>query len=260
MGQGSGAASRPGGSPERRRVRTLTDAGLIEAMREGDPWAWGEFVARFQPPLEVFARRVGIPPEERGECVEEVLTDEALRFSERGGRLPENLSAYLMRAVRHKYLRTRRSRIRRARHYGDATDEVAPGSPESVVRSVCSAYSLRLVREPEPDCDGGAPPVAAVIGRLAAALESVLTPEEEQLLCWHGEQVEHREIAAWLGVSYDAATKRIWRLCRKARALAADVVASFSPAEQAALARVFRRAEPPETGVRTGTDRSPGHD
>jgi hypothetical protein len=142
------------------------------------------------------------------------------------------------------------------RHYADAADEATAGSFESVVRSACSAHALRVVREPEPasEADGGTG-ASAAIARLAAALDGILTPEEEQLLAWHGEQVPHREIAQWLGVSYDAATKRIWRLCRKARALADDAIRDLPPEDRAALARVFGRSGTTSAAaVRTGTD------
>lgn len=230
-------------------MRALGDAALVAAMRDGDAWAWGEFVARFQPRLDAFAQRVGIPDGERAECVEDVLADEALRFTRRGAtpRLPGNLSAYLMRAVRHKYLRVRRSQSRRSAHYAEAAatggeDDAA----EYVVRSACSAHALRHVSEAEADggesARGDHGVLTVALARLTSALRGALTADEERLLVWHGEQVPHREIAAWLGVSYDAATKRVWRLCRRLQALAAEVVRDFPPEEREALARRFRRA------------------
>jgi len=53
----------------------------------------------------------------------------------------------------------------------------------------------------------------------------------------------HRQIAEWLGVSYDAATKRIWRLKRRLQSLAAEHYARISGAhERRELERLFRRS------------------
>ena len=77
---------------------------------------------------------------------------------------------------------------------------------------------------------------------LSAAIREMTTDEERLLLTWLAERVSHRMIATWLGVSYDAATKRIWRLCRKLRAAAVRHVGALAPEERAEVERFFRRA------------------
>ena len=69
-----------------------------------------------------------------------------------------------------------------------------------------------------------------------------LTDEEQQVLGWDERRVPHRQIAEWLGVSYDAATKRIWRLKRRLQALVADYCAHAPAPERTELERLFRRA------------------
>jgi len=108
---------------ERRRVRALTDAGVIAAMREGDTWAWGEFGVRFEPLLLAYARRIGIPADARKERVLDLLADEGMRLAEGRGVVPAQLPAYLAKAFRHRYLNAKRSSARRAAAYSAAATE-----------------------------------------------------------------------------------------------------------------------------------------
>src|SRR5689334_4145588 len=88
---------------DERRVRALDDQALVAAMRDGDDWAFGEFLARFRPALAQYA--VGrIPSELHAECVDEVLEDEALRLVNPRAIMPTQLRAYLIGAVRKRHL------------------------------------------------------------------------------------------------------------------------------------------------------------
>jgi DNA-directed RNA polymerase specialized sigma24 family protein len=238
-------------------VRALGDAALLDAMRADDAWAWGEFIARFQGPLESYAGRIGVPQSEWAECIVEVLDDEALRLTSANAATPAHLFAYLARAVRNRYLRIKRARQRRELRYAEAS---TGDHAEPVVRSVCSEAAIR---------DGyGADvaPSSALSGalvRLGDLLSASMTADERTLLAWEADRVPHRQIASWLGVSYDAATKRIWRLCRRLRARVPSHVTQFSDIERAELARFFRRARGVERsgqtphGHFTGTDDEP---
>ena len=52
------------------------------------------------------------------------------------------------------------------------------------------------------------------------------------MLAWVGEAVPHRTIADWLGITRDAAKKRIARLCRRLRSLTDDIRQQLSPNER----------------------------
>jgi DNA-directed RNA polymerase specialized sigma24 family protein len=213
----------------------VTDDSLILAMSRGDPAAWGAYEARFRPILEAYARRSKIPVWEWPTCVTEVLEDEAFRFSRGTVPPPINLAAYLVTAVHHRYLRLKRTNACRERYY-DAAGEDRSG--EWVVPSLCSEDLLRTSGGPDvsPGFASGA------LGRLVAELREGLTPEEESILVWVSERVPHAQIATWLGTSYDACTKRIWRLCRRLRTESKARSATYSGSERLEIERFMRRA------------------
>jgi hypothetical protein len=238
----SGGAERPSVRGARdagaRRVRALSDELLVQAMREGDELAWGEFDDRFRPLLEDFARRTGIPRWEWSSCVTEVLDDEALKFAARRNALPRNLGAYLVRAVHNRRLRLKRAALVRDRHYADASD--AGVVAERVVVALCSESALRASAGPEIATPA---PVSSGLARLATILEAELSEEELLLLTWRSAGVPLRQIAAWLAIGYDAAAKRTMRLCHRLRAVARLRVESFPPEERQELDRFFRRVD-----------------
>jgi len=244
---------------ERRRVRALTDAGVIAAMREGDTWAWGEFGVRFEPLLLAYARRIGIPADARKERVLDLLADEGMRLAEGRGVVPAQLPAYLAKALRHRYLNAKRSSARRAAAYSAAATEsdhngargpaqAERASPngktggasvrERLIEHVCSEGALRDALGPSVR----QPSTSRVVAGLAAFIRVHLTEEEQQILAWEERRVPHRQIAEWLGVSYDAATKRIWRLKRRSQTLAAHYAQVMPPEDRREMERLFRRA------------------
>jgi hypothetical protein len=70
----------------------------------------------------------------------------------------------------------------------------------------CSEYARRAGGGGEPT------PLSPALERLAAALERGLSEVERQLAVWLSHCAPQREIAAWLGIAYKAAAKRIERL------------------------------------------------
>ena len=224
----------------RRRVRALGDGALISAMRAGDDWAWAEFDARFRARLEAYARHVGIPAPHWDECITEVVEDAALKLTSDMAPPPTNLAAYLVRAVRNRAVTTARSAARRHRRHVQAS---AVGEPEAVVWSLCSESALRAsagaTRE-EAD-DRVHTPASTARHRLGAALVRELSEEEQLIIAWVAEAVPYRQIAAWLGATYDVMSKRIWRLCRRLKQLAPIHASAFDAAERAELERFFRR-------------------
>ena len=228
-------------------VRVVSDAQLVALMRAGQAIAWGEFAARFHPVLEAFARRAGIPASDWSVCVTEVLDDEALRLATPEASLPTNLGGYLVRAVHHRYLRLKRSRACRDRHYLLASDDFVG---ERVVGALCSEHMVRASQDgTELALDDGS---EGAVGRLACAIGTDLTAEERLILGWVSQRVSHRQIAEWLGVGYDAATKRIWRLCRRVRGALPRHLEPLAADDRREIERFFRRAGTPLTAADSG--------
>lgn len=220
-----------------RRVRALDDEALVQAMRAGDDWAFGEYLARFRPVLLLYAEG-RISNELHAECVDEVLEDEALRLSDPRTVIPARMRAYLIGAARKRHLAVKRSRARRRRHYEEAAHDTDAGSV-TVVRTACAESTIAASRGALASDPAG--PTA--LEQLAAAMAAELDDETIRLLTWIGRAVPHRTIAEWLGKSYDATTKQIWRLCRRLERAAPQYAAVLPPDVQSELERFFRRVE-----------------
>ncbi|MDB4878539.1 MAG: hypothetical protein JWM41_4985 [Gemmatimonadetes bacterium] len=219
-------------------LRPVSDADLIVAMREGSSDACNEFVTRFRPILESYARRVRIPPWDATGCIQDILSDEALRFANNGITIPASLPAYLIRALRNRYLNVKRAASCRERHHAAASDR---WTGEWVVTSLCSEAALRS----SAGLEESAVRQLSVLERLATELRAGLTDEEHSILMWISQGASHREISAWLAVSYEATSKRIWRLCRRLRAQATDRAESYEVSERAEVERFLRRVSVP---------------
>jgi len=226
----------PAAIPERQHAHhDVMDHNLIADMRRGREGACAEFHARHRPLLEAYARKVRIPRWEWDTCITEVLSDEMMRFSTRDIDLPVNLSAYLVKAVYHRYLRVKRSLNCRERYHAAAATH---RTGEWIVPSLCSESALRSSAGPDAATNDS----SSALARFASDLDTRLTDEERSILHWIAQGVSHREIAEWIGSSYDATTKRIWRLCRRLRADAPRCAAQYEPAERSEVERFLRRA------------------
>jgi DNA-directed RNA polymerase specialized sigma24 family protein len=230
-----------------RRLRALSDLALVDAMRRGDELAWGEFVDRFRPLLEQFADRTGIPRSDWPACVVDVLEDVALNLANGRLAVPDSLGAYLVRVARNRHLRVKRAAARRDRRYSLAVEG------GDVIASLCSESMVRASRSPADD--GTDAPAA--LGRLTVALRAELSDDELLLLTWRSAGVPYRQIAEWLGVTYDAAAKRIARLSRRVHALARLHAERLPVEERAEIIRFFRRVGvvPSEGNIRHGAER-----
>ena len=217
-----------------RQLRALPDVALVEAMRDGNEMAWGEFVDRFRPLLERFARQTGIPPSDWDTCIMDVLGDTALKLAARRLVLPTSLGTYLVRAARNRHLELRRAAARRDRYYSSASDA---NVAEHVVVSLCSECTLRA----SEGSDSSDIIASSALARLASILSAELSEDEVLLLSWRSAGVPHRQIAQWLGITYDAAAKRVARLAHRLRAIAQLRAGSFPPEERPELGRFFRR-------------------
>jgi DNA-directed RNA polymerase specialized sigma24 family protein len=220
------------------------DRALLAGMRRDDAGAWAAYMARFRPRLYAIMLGAnlytiaGMPA--RDALVDEVLTDEALRLTRPGAPDVTNIGGWLVRAAQHKLVDVRRLAQRRERHYRAAASWFAdtPWKGErAIVPALHSAHGLRASGALREDAEAS----PAVLG-LAAAIVAVVSEKDRVLLGWLAEGVPHRTIAGWLGVSYEAATKRAWRLTRQLRASVAQFAAALPPEQRAEVARLLRRA------------------
>lgn len=243
MQRGENGAERSRMSPNERRVRALGDRALVDAMRGGDDWAFGEFLARFRPAMLAYARG-RIPDALFPECIDDVLEDAAIELADPRATVPMQLRAYLVGAVRRRHFALHRSGARRRRWYEEAARSALCTSDgrEAVVTSVCAESTLAASRGAGM-FEAEEPGEPSAIQRLALAMEHELDEETRRILAWLGQSVPHRQIAAWLGKSYEATTKQIWRLCRRLERAAPAYAAAMPPAAQRELERFFRRAQ-----------------
>lgn len=224
-----------GGNGIRRAMRALGDTALVEEMRAGRPEAWHEFDARFQPVLQMYAERTGIPPDDWDACVVMVVDDVAMRVATRDIEIPTNMSAYLVRMAYYARLHLRRDDRRRERVYELALRDA---SSEGVLRALCSQAALRESADPLSEVDDQQ---RHALDRFVTLLEEELDPEERHLLSWAGEGVPRRQIAQWMGTSYEAMRKRILRITVRTRQQVAAVLKRLASEDRAEVERLLAR-------------------
>jgi hypothetical protein len=242
MQRSEGGGERRRTAPDERRVRALGDRALVEAMRSGDDWAFGEFLARFRPAMLAYAQG-RIPDMLLPECVDDVLEDAAMDLADPRAAVPMQLRAYLVGAVRRRHLALHRSGTRRRHRYELAARGAlcTTDGREALVASVCAESTIAASHGVEM-IDAGEQAAPTAIELLARAYEHELDDETRQILTWLGQSVPHRQIAAWLGRSHEATTKRIWRLCRRLERATPAYAATLPATAQQELERFFRRA------------------
>jgi hypothetical protein len=237
-------------APEwRRRVAEFlegTDAALLRAVAKDDRHAWVALLMRVRPPMEEWARRSGVPHDDWPECIDDVIEDVVLRLRAPGKTAPEHIVAYFVEAARLKFrmvLRARQARLARLLTLADGPP--VPGSAghavvrEQIVTPLASEYARYAALPPGDERETIAPALA----RMAVWIRDQLSEADQRILGWQAYGAPHRRIAEWLGVSYEAATKRVWRLTRRARALAERYAAEHAPANDLPeLERFFNRA------------------
>lgn len=213
----------------------LSDSELIAALQRHEPRACATFIARFRPVLEAFVRKANIPPSDWPACITELLSDEALRLSAAGIAPPRCLGAYLTRAARNKYFYIKRAETCRSRKHLDASTERCG---EQIIPSICSEHARRSSAGP----DASPPPPTQIIVDFGKHINAQLSANEQQLLGWVAEGISRAIIAEWLGISRDACTKRVWRLCHRLRRDITARVAYLAPRDRAEIERLLRRA------------------
>lgn len=221
-----------------RRLRHLSDNVLIDAMRAGASEAWQEFMMRFRPVLLQYGMRTRVNDSDIDGYVDQVLEEAALRWAIDAAAPPKNITAYLLRALSFHRRTVDRDTKRRARHYERATDA---GQNEGAIRSLCSEASVRDSNGPADDATDA---TQLALERLCNLVRQSLGEQDARILTQLADGLPHREIAAELGLSYDAGRKRIQRLCARLRDLVPNVVNQLSSTDRVHVERVLRRLEP----------------
>ena len=226
-----------------------SDETLIAALRAGEPHAWTVFTTRYRGPLEAYARKNGIPRWEWPACIDEVLVDEALRLSDPTAIVPRSVLAYLLGAIRNKYLHLKRAAACRSRNHLAAAENF---SGDWVVAPACSEASIRH----SAGVDGATLDAPAVLIRLARDLRAELGHEERAMLDWVAEGISRRTIAGWLGINHDACAKRIWRLRRTLSRRALELRCHYSEEDRRILDRFLRRGHAAQRITVSARDRA----
>ena len=209
-----------------RQLRELTDIALIQAMRGGDSGAFHVFYERFSPALEACARSLRIPTMEWDVCVQDVLTDAAMRFTSGGATPPKQLVSYLRRMVRNAYAKRRRSALFQAKLAALAESE----GDEPVLRALCGQSTLHAASSSR---GADTAVTTQVLRALGTMLASSLNRDEQYIMGWVCMRIPYRRIADWIGVEYEATSKRIQRISRRLRELAIACYADLLPRNSA---------------------------
>jgi hypothetical protein len=221
----------------RSRYARLSDRALLGAIRSHDGEAVEEFIRRYQALVLLQARRLRIAAEDRKHWAVEVLYQVASTIARDPTTTPRSLAPYLIVACRRKAVSEWRDRLTRERSEQKCADDIGALNERAVV-GVCSEHAVRATYGPGWEFVHLPP----VLERLVSLLEDSVSDEEQQLLSWVGQRVPYSLVAEWLGVSRNAAVKRVARLRGRLTKAAIQFGASLDAAEFSELLRFLRRA------------------
>ena len=222
-----------------RDFKDASDAAVLDGMRADCEAAYVELYERHAPLLRALARRLRGGDPATIELADDVLGDTADRARRDPTFAPAQLSSYLASALVRRLADVERRAHRRRALEAHAADGVT-GSAERVLRDVVSEYAVRACAGPGADVDAGR--LAPSLARLAAALGSACSADEQRLLRLLADRLPQAEIARELGLGYGAARARIHRFRKRVWAWAAAYVASLPASERAEVRRFLRRA------------------
>lgn len=199
------------------------------------------FYSHFRPLLTERAISFGIPVSERADAVETFLGDMLMSLAS-GEQLPTHLHGYVLISFRR--FASRRGKAEQVEERGLAEYQLI----------LCES-SARKVSEPGPmyeldparlDFDGELPAHSALL-TFCELLLAELDAEDRFLLGAKAEEMPLREIAALLGVNYNAANTRLCRLRTKLRVKAPDVVRRLDEGARLVVERFLQRARKTES-------------
>jgi len=224
-------------------LRVASDVALLAELRALNPAAMGELIRRCRPGLARYAKRIGVPRGEREVLADEVLDDAVLRLIQPGAPAPRQLASYVARMLRNRYANQLRADGRRdQRHASRVTDGGAIG--DVAVAAVVSEHAIRTAGRDTSE-DAG----ALLVARLGRQLMRELGEQDRELLGWVAEGVPNREIASWIGSTYDATKRRVSRLRVRARARALEIIEGWPRVHRRLLERTLRVELEPRTTV-----------
>jgi DNA-directed RNA polymerase specialized sigma24 family protein len=192
---------------ERSRTHGLGDTELIMAMRRDELFAFVEFIDRFRHVAWNEARGLRVDSSIRKSWTEEVLHDCALALTRVGARMPANVAGYVIVAVRRRFFSDRRK---------SQSDDRLLGA---------------FAAETNEADQGEQPKVAEPLMKLAEALASEISEEDEALLEWKRRKLGYTQAAIWLGVKRDTVAHRTLRLTARLQRAAQGFLESLSDEE-----------------------------
>lgn len=212
-------------------------ARLTKGLQTCDSRVLSALYAHFRPILVERAALFGIPRADVSDAVETFLGDMLLRLCS-GKEIPHSLHNYMFVAFK-RYA----GRMGMAHAAERSSLEEFHGN---IVRSPAvfsepAAHYLTDVQGPEPD-SGAVTPESHPLFRFAHLLISGLSDEEKLILSGRAEEMPLREIAALLGVNYNAANTRLSRLRSRLKADAARIAARMDADDRRVVERFLRRA------------------
>ncbi len=208
------------------------DVALLAGIRRCDSHAVRDFVRRFHLVLLDQAHRLGVDSADREDVVVSFLGDIVMKLARMPA--PDSLPAFVVRAFRNAVTDAHRSD--EAHHRVIAQALITEGDSATVVTAACSEYTLRAMLGPDND-----PATHVAATDLVTRLLSGCTRDERQLLVWTSRRVPMREIARWLGISYDAAKQRASRLRARLAREAVAVIPELQPQDRIAMTRLLER-------------------
>lgn len=185
------------------------------ALHRCDARALEAFYAHFRPILRERARLFGISPDARTDFVETFLGDILIALSS-ASHLPDRLHAYVFVSFKRDAARLCRARRRELAGLTDFVSEISGQSGDIA---------------PQP-----------ALSRFASALVSSLTAEDRMLIGARAEDMPLRQVAAALGMNYNAANTRVFRLRSRLRTLAASALLTLEPHDRSVIERLLSRA------------------
>lgn len=216
-------------------------AALTRGIHACDSHALIAFYSHFRPLLSERAIFFGISPTDCGDAVETFLGDMLLALAS-GEELPQHLHGYVLISFR----RFAAKRGVAAEKEKRALDEYRADSADSGRRVAEAEVSYQLSPSPHHARSGNALPDASAVNpaltTFCEMLLAELDAEDRFMLGAKAEEMPLREIAGLLGVNYNAANTRLFRVRARLREKAPAVVARMDSAERGVVEAFLRRA------------------
>jgi DNA-directed RNA polymerase specialized sigma24 family protein len=210
---------------------------LKAALHACDSHALVAFYTHFRPILVERAHLFGIPRSERADAVETFLGDMLVTLCSAPD-LPKSVHAYLFVSFKRYAFR-----IGKARRIEIESLEEFAGTLREPIKAVAEQRAHYSNGAPELDVGhSGSSSENSALARFASALLNGLTAEDKLILGAKAEEMPLREVASMLGMNYNAANTRLFRLRSRLRLCAPGVAAQMDSRDRPIVERFLRRA------------------